>query len=413
MRARDGGSVTDGHESFGMLSLRPPDRVGGGSEGAVRSRVMATVVAGLLLVGSGAANAAGATGPAATPPAAIPAPVSAPVPVVPPVPAPDPTPGVLGSALSALPLPTRSTGCLSGNPWQMTGRLPSGRRYLMHLPRNHDASRPYPVVLAYHGRSQQARDIQRYSGLDAADAVVLYPQGRSIEGRRGTTAWEGTRDLPVDGKDVAFTRDLLATAGRSLCLDMRQVTAVGASQGGGFAHVLACTAPGTVSAIAAVAGAFYRPEAGGVRQCRSGPLRVLEFHGTSDPIIDDKGTRRSRPIRDWLGDWATRNRCTGGPAVTPVPPDVTEMRWARCAGGSEVAHFRITRGNHGWPGGAAASVAGGGVRTETISATRIILRFAAGLPLDPATALPPSPGRRAPGPQAPGPREPGTRAAVR
>lgn len=349
----------------------------------MRSRLLATVIAGLVLIAPSTADAA-ATASALPPP-------------LPPLPAPAfPGTGPLPGLLAGVSLVARSPGCVLGNPRAMTGRLPSGRRYLMHLPRGYDARRPYPVLLAYHGRSQQARDIQRYSGLDAADAVVLYPQGRSIRGPRGATAWEGTRDLPVDGKDVAFTRELLATAGRALCLDTRKVTAVGASQGGGFAHVLACTAPGTVSAIAAVAGAFYRPQVGGVRTCRSGPLRVLEFHGTADPVIDDRGTKRSLPIREWLAGWATRNGCTGRPALRSIPPDVTEQRWTRCAPGSQLTHYLITRGNHGWPGAAAASVAGGGVRTGTISATTIILRFAAGRPLDPAstgTAAAPGPNR--------------------
>lgn len=340
----------------------------------MRARMVATLVAALLVSGAGAAHATEtATGAATSPRGAVPA-----------QPPPAPVPGPFSKALAGAALvPLPSPGCLVPSPARMTGKLASGRTYRMHLPDDYDPRRAYPVLLAYHGRSQQARDIQRYSGLDRADAVVFYPQGRSIKGPRGSTAWEGTRDLPVDGKDVAFTRDLLATAGRSLCLDTRRVTAVGASQGGGFADVLACTSPGTVSAIAAVAGAFYRPETGGVRTCRSGPMRVLEFHGTADPIIDYDGTQRSLPVATWLRGWAARNRCTGGPTTTLVPPDVTARSWTRCAGRSEVQHFRVTDGNHGWPNAAAAAVAGGGVRTETVSATEIILRFAAGRPLDP------------------------------
>lgn len=348
----------------------------------MRARVMAAVVVALLAIGTGAERAAAAA------PAAVPAAAAAPA-----APA---APAALPAAPTVLPSP----GCLVGSPSRMTGRI-GDRTYRMHLPDGYDPRRPYPVLLAYHGRSQQARDIQRYAGLDRADAVVLYPQGRTIRGPKGSTAWEGTRDLPVDGKDVAFTRALLSAAGRSLCLDTRRVTAVGASQGGGFAHVLACTAPGTVTAIAAVAGAFYRPDAGGVRTCRSGPLRVLEVHGTADPVIDYDGTRRSLPVPQWLHGWVARNRCAGGAETVTVPPDVTERAWTRCAGDAEVQHFRVRGGNHGWPGAAAAAVAGGGVRTDTIGATTIILRFAEGLPLDPASSGRPSTRRAPTGPGAP------------
>lgn len=356
--------------------------VGRRTRGRPTGRLLATVVAALLVLGVGAGQAAEASAKAGTAPGAT----------APPAPVPAPVAGALGRALGDRALvPIPSPGCLIGSPAMMTGKLRSGRTYRMHLPDDYDPRHPYPVLLAYHGRSQQARDIQRYSGLDRADAVVLYPQGRTIRGPKGSTAWEGTRDLPVDGKDVAFTKELLAAAGRSLCIDSARVTAVGASQGGGFANVLACTAPGTVSAIAAVAGAFYRPEDGGVRNCRSGPMRVLEFHGTADPVIDYDGTKRSLPIPDWLHAWAKRNDCVGGPETVSVPPDVTERSWTDCAGRSEVQHFRVTAGNHGWPGAAAAAVAGGGVRTDTVSATTLILRFAAGMPLDPSSTGKPHP----------------------
>lgn len=351
------GWVPCGSRATGMISTRPVDVDANGAR--MTRRWMTAAVAVVL-----------ATGVSASAHAAVPA-----------------TPTPEGFAAPVTVASSRSTGpvdgCVDPEPTMLTGRLASGRTYLFHLPARYDPRRPYPVILAYHGRSQQARDIEGYSGLDSADALVLYPQGRRIRGPRGTTAWEGTRDLPVDGKDVAFTRELLGVAGRAVCTDPQKVSAVGASQGGGFAAVLACTAPGTVSAIAAVAGAFYRPEAGGLRTCRSGPLRVLEFHGTADPVIDDAGTRRSLPIGAWLDEWARRDGCRGGPGVRPIPPDVTEFRWDGCAAGSEVLHYRVTHGNHGWPGGGAASVAGSGVRTETISATTIMLRFLQGLPVGP------------------------------
>lgn len=273
------------------------------------------------------------------------------------------------------PPPPGSPGCRGGDPRRLTGTVTSRgvpRRYEWHLPAHHDPRRPLPVILAFHGKGMTIQGMRTLSGLDVADALVLYPGSRLA---RGVPAWEGTRDLPVDGVDVAFVADLLAEAGRQVCTDPRRVHATGASQGGGFSDVLACSSPGLLAAIAPVAGAFYRPTAGGVRDCRSGPLRVLEIHGDADTVMPYAGSERSRPLREWLAGWTARDRCPPVPASRPLGADVQELRWTACAAGTEVRHFLVRGGNHAWPGGPSPAIAGPGRRTDTISATREVLAF--------------------------------------
>ena len=289
--------------------------------------------------------------------------------------------GVVAVPAAAAPGPS----CATGDPALLNGQLRSGglvRRYEVHLPARRDPRRPLPVLLAFHGRGEPAARLRGYTGFDAADAVVLYPEGRPTAGPQPTLAWEGTLDHPVDGVDVAFVRDLLAEVGRRVCTDPRRTFATGSSQGGGFTHTLACSAPGLLAAIAPVAGAFYRPESGGVRECRSGPLRVVEIHGDADPVIGYTGTERSRPIPEWLAEWTTRDGC-GRPVDRPLPPDVSERRWAPCSRGGEVLHYLVRGGNHGWPGAPAPAVVGPGNRTTTISATAVVLSFT-GIPRTPA-----------------------------
>lgn len=252
--------------------------------------------------------------------------------------------GVVGAAVvraAPAPPPPGTPGCRDGDPRRLTGTVTSRgvpRRYEWHLPARHDPRAPLPVILAFHGKAMTSHGMRVLSGLDVADALVLYPEGRLAT---GVTAWEGTRDLPIDGVDVAFVADLLAEAGRQVCTDPRRVHATGASQGGGFAAVLACSSPGLLAAIAPVAGAFYRPTSGGIRDCRSGPLRVLEIHGDADTVMPYGGSARSLPLREWLAGWTARDRCSPVPASRPVGADVQELRWSGCAGGTEVRHFLV------------------------------------------------------------------------
>ena len=55
------------------------------------------------------------------------------------------------------------------------------RRYLVHVPRNFDPSRPAAVILAFHGGGTNAKTMVRFSGLsEMANRIgflVVYPNG--------------------------------------------------------------------------------------------------------------------------------------------------------------------------------------------------------------------------------------------
>jgi polyhydroxybutyrate depolymerase len=88
------------------------------------------------------------------------------------------------------------------------------RSYLVHVPESFDGSKPYPVVLVYHGGGSNAEQMVRFCGLnetaDKAGFIAVYPNGT------GPTAnllsWNGgnccgyAMQIKVD--DVAFTKAL-------------------------------------------------------------------------------------------------------------------------------------------------------------------------------------------------------------
>jgi polyhydroxybutyrate depolymerase len=55
------------------------------------------------------------------------------------------------------------------------------RSYLVHVPASYDGSKPYPVVLIFHGGASNAQQMVRFCGLndqaDQAGFLAVYPRG--------------------------------------------------------------------------------------------------------------------------------------------------------------------------------------------------------------------------------------------
>ncbi|MCP3100151.1 hypothetical protein LZ198_14845 [Myxococcus sp. K15C18031901] len=168
------------------------------------------------------------------------------------------------------------------------------RQYRVHVPPGYDATRPTPVVLAFHGFGSTGRQLESRIQLSAlADTegfLAVYPQGLGARQLSGESAKEGGYGwnagaccgLPqVSGvDDVGFVDALLADLDTRVCVDPRRTFATGFSNGGFFAYRLACERAGRFAAIVPVAGME------GVSPCApSRPVPVLHFHGTADPVI--------------------------------------------------------------------------------------------------------------------------------
>lgn len=246
------------------------------------------------------------------------------------------------------------------------------RSYRLHLPEDYTADRPWPVVLAFHGRGNTGAGTEEFSGLSELPAVVAYPEGVVGDGDGQRQAWQGAPYSAPGVDDVAFTHDLLDQLEADLCVDERRVYATGKSNGGGFTGILACTASERITAIAPVAGAFYPNDLG----CSpERPVPVIEFHGTDDATIPYTGDReRGLPaVDDWSADWAQRNGCRPQSRSTRTEPDITTHRWHGCDQHARVWHVAVDGGGHTWPG--ADSYSGGGHTTQTIEAHEEMWRF--------------------------------------
>lgn len=278
--------------------------------------------------------------------------------------------------------PIRSAGCdapASEVPSMLV--VASGgleREVLLHLPNGVPPVDPAPLILAFHGYSSGPYDQEYLSELstlaDAAGFVVAYPSGTGDPRR-----W----DLSGD-QDTTFVSDLLEVLGTTVCLDERRISATGFSMGGGLATVLGCRLPDRISAVAPVAG-VHGPAIGGACD-PTRPVPVMAFHGVLDAAVPYAGGilpddvwegKEASGVEAWADEWAARNGCVTEPEISPVSDEVDQLTWTGCE--APVVVYRVTAGEHAWPGG--VNDPNIGQSTDDISASELMWAFFQANPL--------------------------------
>jgi polyhydroxybutyrate depolymerase len=226
----------------------------------------------------------------------------------------------------------------------------------------------------FHGAGGESVGMAEHTGLSAAATergyAVVYPEGI---GRR----WNDGRVRSGGQDDVGFIRLLLDSLTRELPVDPNRIYAAGISNGAGLAYRIACELPGTLAAIAPVAGA---PAAALEARCAATrPVSVISYRGTRDRQMPyDGGAVLSAPRSAAL--FATVNGCTPTPVVTAEPDtarDGTRVRrsvYGGCRESREVVLYTIEGGGHTWPGGPPVGRRVGRVSRD-IDASRTMLDF--------------------------------------
>jgi polyhydroxybutyrate depolymerase len=265
----------------------------------------------------------------------------------------------------------------------VSGGLP--RTAILHVPPSYDPREPAMLVFNFHGFGSADYQEELLTRMDdASDArgfLVVYPAGVAAGWNAGFCcgdAWTGGVD------DVGFVRDLLAEIGAAYCVDPRRIYATGMSNGAFLSHRLGCEASDIFAAIAPVAGVLGLAPAA----CQpSRPVPVLEFNGTSDPLVPYEGGTPllGVPVAGWLNFpsvadtmaiWRAKNGDVAPGATIYDHGDATCVRWD---GGAPVILCTIDGGGHTWPGGVPLPTLG---KTSTdISATDTMLDFFAANPL--------------------------------
>ena len=234
------------------------------------------------------------------------------------------------------------------------------REFLLSVPKGAHQRERLPLILAFHGYKEDARQLRQHSQLEKADAVVAFLDGVD-------NAWAPAPYATSTGEqDLAFVDDVVAQLEGEFSIDTARVFAAGFSNGGGFAAFVGCQRPQEFTGVATVSGAFYQRVSEG---CSQIPMKHIDFHGTADPVISYDGGERHETVydstHDMLEEAAVRNHCAREEEVR-LSDSVVEATWDGCD--AALAHYRIESGPHVWPGGTADSsgLVSNGFATRTL-----------------------------------------------
>ena len=231
-----------------------------------------------------------------------------------------------------------------------------------------------PVVFDFPGLGESAREEAAYSHL--ADQAAA-------RGFIGVTA-QALNDIwtipPLPGpNDVHYFQAVLDDVEAHYCVSPAQVYVAGISNGAAFAGALACRDGLFIAGVAMVAGI------NAYAQCHNGPVRVIGFNGTADPIVpynggkifggsDQQGGGVVPSADQAFRGWGSRNECFGSPTAKSVAADVELTTFSQqCSAPTEL--YTLVGGGHTWPGATPVADKLLGPTNETVSATKLILDF--------------------------------------
>jgi poly(3-hydroxybutyrate) depolymerase len=125
----------------------------------------------------------------------------------------------------------------------------SSRTYLLEVPADYDASRPYALTFVFHGAEGSSSvsyswGLQRAAGA-SANAIFVFPDG--IAYKQYGIGWDDTKA----GYDLPFSDNMLKDLEAGYCIDSSRVFVAGFSWGGDFAITLACSRGDEIRAVAA------------------------------------------------------------------------------------------------------------------------------------------------------------------
>lgn len=312
------------------------------------------------------------------------------------------------------------------------------RTFVVHLPKDYDPKKRYPVVLLLHGLGQDAEDMARLSRFnEVADRYgiiavypnairrwnvgvsivepnrefarsggrrggfgfpgVGYPRGGPGQGRRGGDDQQQPQERPTaPANDLGFFDAMLDKLSTEYSVDARRIYATGLSDGGFADFRLGCSLSNRIAAIAPVSAEMPKD----LFCSPSHAVPALMINGTSDPVVSYNGGSRVGSYSRLSAEnsakyWATIDRCSLKPKETALPPLTKKgMKtridtYADCQQGATVALYSIKGSGNTWPGGSQylpeKTI---GKASDDLDASEVIWKFFAAqrLPAQPAAS---------------------------
>jgi polyhydroxybutyrate depolymerase len=230
------------------------------------------------------------------------------------------------------------------------------------VPSSYDGSVAIPLVVLLHGYTTSGDMAESYLELQplAEERGFLYAHPDGSKDRMGQRFWNATDaccdvfSAKVD--DSAHLMALIDNAQKTYNVDAKRIYVVGHSNGGFMAYRMACDHADRIAAVVSVAGATFAD----TKQCTpSGPVNVLQIHGTADEVIDYQGGQidgHAYPgATATAATWASYNGCRPTPEMSGTPVDLeakiagaetSVSLFADCPTGGAVELWTVNGGSH-------------------------------------------------------------------
>jgi poly(3-hydroxybutyrate) depolymerase len=167
----------------------------------------------------------------------------------------------------------------------------ANREYILRAPDNYDNSKPYRLIVAYHWRDGNAKQVAEggnggstddpfYGLWDLAQNSTIFVAPEGLE-----NGWANTGD-----RDINLTDAILKEVSGDLCIDTSRIFATGFSYGAGMSYAIACARADVFRGVALYAGAQLSGCNGGTK-----PIAYFHAHGVGDSVLN---ISQGRQLRD-------------------------------------------------------------------------------------------------------------------
>lgn len=224
------------------------------------------------------------------------------------------------------------------------------RQYRLYIPASYDASKPAPLILNFHGFTNNIN--VQYNQSDfrqlAEDNQFIFvtPQGLGF-----LAGWAINNNFGGNEDDLGFSNALIDKIESEFNINPKRIYATGFSNGGFFSYRLACELSPRIAAVASVAGSMTRRWIDR-NQCQpQHPTAVLQITGTRDNTISINGNGSNEPIQDVMEYWSANNNGDATPEVIQLGGGSTRSIWDNGDNGVTAEFIRVQGKGHSWNGG--------------------------------------------------------------
>jgi len=184
----------------------------------------------------------------------------------------------------------------------------TNREYILRAPDNYDNSKPYRLIIAYHWRDGNAKQVAEagnggstddpfYGLWDLAQNSTIFVAPEGLE-----NGWANTGE-----RDIKLTDAILDAVSADLCIDTSRIFATGFSFGAGMSYAIACARADVFRGVALYAGAQLSGCNGGTK-----PIAYFHTHGVGDSVLN---ISQGRQLRD---KFVGLNGCTSQSPPEPA-----------------------------------------------------------------------------------------------